>query len=454
MRGAWIAGLALLLGTVSARPAAAGVYSPSEPWVGPQALPDAFLSSRASIRGAAVELPNRLTAACWTVTTEALPGFPGLPLRLVPTLMMQAALLPEGRSYGWTVLERVGRLEAKSRQGTLSLDERIDLGAAYLRQTQYRKAIELLEPAARQQSHFMLLANLATAYELEGVLERAVSYRRLAVASWPSTYPGWQSNELSFALRAEKAHLHLTQLRLQEAQRGLGRGPEGLDALYPQVRFVGASGEYEAGRIAPAQLAELPYDARDVVMQLVLWLPFDDRLYWLLGEIFNAHNEMTAAFRVFQELVEARRTDPRSLGSGASPELRRHYLVLRPAVQAAQALEQRSLAEGDPFLMLRYSFAVQPRGISGVPVAGDLAAAVELPATLLAAAERARGGRPTPTNGAPTIAGPTAPPTPAPTAVSDWMPQWRQIGVGFAAGALVAFLVGQQLRQLRRRAPG
>jgi hypothetical protein len=60
---------------------------------------------------------------------------------------------------------------------------------------------------------------------------------------------------------------------------------------------------------------------------------------------------------------------------------------------------------------------------------------------------RARdGNRATRTNTAAT-SGDTTPSAPA---SASWEPNWRQLGVGFGAGALVTLLLGMQLRQAGR----
>ena len=65
---------------------------------------------------------------------------------------------------------------------------------------------------------------------------------------------------------------------------------ESLDNLFPRVRFVGPSGEYEPGLLAADQWTNLPADALTIVSQLVLWYPHDNRLYWLFAELLNTHS--------------------------------------------------------------------------------------------------------------------------------------------------------------------
>ena len=54
------------------------------------------------------------------------------------------------------------------------------------------------------------------------------------------------------------------------------------------VRFLTEAGNFEPGRIALAEHLKLPDDAIEIVEQLLIWMPHDQRLLWLLGEVFNA----------------------------------------------------------------------------------------------------------------------------------------------------------------------
>src|SRR5262249_9699783 len=73
-------------------------------------------------------------------------------------------------------------------------------------------------------------------------------------------------------------------------------------------RFVGESGAFEVGTLAVAEKAKLPPDALDIVQQLLVWLPDDLRLYWLLGELYNARGgtaNIEAAQLIFTDLEGA-----------------------------------------------------------------------------------------------------------------------------------------------------
>jgi hypothetical protein len=104
-----------------------------------------------------------------------------------------------------------------------------------------------------------------------------------------------------------------------------GRSPGDVDALFP-ARFIGPSGEYEAGALADAEKAKLPSNAVAIVQQLLLWFPEDTRLLWLLGELYNATGDIRVAEQVFDECVGSR--------NFKSPALREHRRIVREAVAA------------------------------------------------------------------------------------------------------------------------
>jgi tetratricopeptide (TPR) repeat protein len=179
----------------------------------------------------------------------------------------------------------------------------------------------------------MVFANLATAHQLAGRMERAVSYLQQAKDIWPQEWPRMPKAQLDWYRQAERYHLLLVMLRLRQ---GVGRTKtaDSLDSLFGgdqgPVRFLGESGQYEAGKMAKAERAKLPKEALAIVQQLVLWLPDDTRLYWLLGELYNAEGDVAAAAKVFEDCVWSRRSD--------AAELREHRKIVQEARAKAEAL--------------------------------------------------------------------------------------------------------------------
>ena len=246
---------------------------------------------------------------------------------------------------------RAAELEAHERDGWLSTLDRVDLGACYIRMGRDQDAIRVLEAGDRR--HFLVLANLATAYLGINQLDRAIAYQRQALDAWPPVWAGWTEAQLQRYRRVDRYCLSLLQLRYREQLRAGGRPVRvtTVDELFPKVRFVGPSGHYEAGGFAQASRDEIPEDAILIALQLVVWLPFDDRLYWLLGELFNASGQVQTAYDVFDELVYARRMDAR--------ELAQHRQVLRDAVLAYKAW-------GEPGRQLALLCALSPPAVGSL----------------------------------------------------------------------------------------
>lgn len=345
-------------------------------------------------------------------------------------------------------LDRVAKLTAKEKAGGLTRDDRIDLSACYLYLMKPEDAARVLEAVPQDQRNFMVLCNLATAHQQAGRLDRAAFYLRQALEGrdadgkpiWPTLWPGWGRDRLNWYRRAEKFHLLLLEGRYRESLRQPNRPWDSLDPLFPNVRFVGPSGTYEAGGIGPAQWAELPADALALVVQLVLWLPNDDRLFWLLGELLNAQGDVAAAETVLSELVRGR-------NQTGVKELFNHRKELVQARFVLDAVEKEMTPARWELLLM----AVAPRSMPAPPGIGAL--------TQDLAWQAAAYDRDNPTPKAP--AGDKQPAGPemsvgddkprGGTMPADTLPNWQHIAVSFLAGGVVSLLIGLQVREYYRR---
>jgi len=113
-------------------------------------------------------------------------------------------------------LARRDELLAKARAGGLSTEEKVDLSEYLIRLRDYEKAVELLTPvAAQERRNFMVFANLATAHQLAGRLDRALSYLQQVKDFWPREWPGLSREQLKWYERVEKYHLRLVGFRVQ-----------------------------------------------------------------------------------------------------------------------------------------------------------------------------------------------------------------------------------------------
>jgi hypothetical protein len=392
-----LAVLVLGLGMVSNAPG--GVYQPSEPLI-------------------------------WPVPADNYPRFRSI-LSDLQSLRIPAQDRPvDPQSLRARCFNQVALLEAGQRAGTLTVSDRVDLGAWYIREGKAEKAVQVLEAVPREQRNFMVLANLATAHHMADRLDRAVHYQQQVLREWPGTVVGWSPEQLRWFAWVEKHYLRMLQARHQELVRRAGKPWDTLDPIFPAVRFVGPGGQYEAGTLAPEFRDELPPDAIHVVVQLLLWLPNDDRLYWLLGELLNARGNVLLAERIMDELVYAR-------GNTRVRELQEHRRALVQVKESAAELAR-------PTTQALLLWVAAPRGMMQAPVAGPLAYecvwdAFHYYQPYLSELEGARATTPA------AEAQPTASPPPS------WLPNWRHIGVGFVAGAAVALLAQMQWRESRRR---
>lgn len=127
------------------------------------------------------------------------------------------------------------------------------------------------------------------------------------------------------------------RLRLTPAEREKAAETEAPLPLFPlpgegepraAVRFVNEKGEYQPGVIAAAEKAKLPPDAIAVVQQLLLWMPTDTRLYWLLGELYAASGDVVVASQILDDCTWGRQYGNRAV-------LMAHRQALMAAAKAA-----------------------------------------------------------------------------------------------------------------------
>src|SRR5205807_9153931 len=127
------------------------------------------------------------------------------------------------------------------------------------------KAVELLRTAQREHpNHFRIVANLGTAWQMQGDLDQAAAALQQAVRLAPGK---WQ--------RAEELQLKLVRGRQRP------RDGQAFNDLVG-VRYTGDGDKYEPGRVAASESKKLPSDALGLTQQLALWLPADSRLLWQL----------------------------------------------------------------------------------------------------------------------------------------------------------------------------
>jgi hypothetical protein len=241
--------------------------------------------------------------------------------------------------------EARNKLENLNRQRQLTVDELADLGALFVRLGEPVKAVELLRTAQREHpAHFRIVANLGTAWQLQGDLQQATFYLEQAVRLAPGKL-----------VKAEELHLKLVQLRQREPRTALD-----LDDLFG-VRFVNEAGKFEPGKLAGAERKKLPSDAAALVQQLALWLPADGRLLWQLAELANAQGDIRTAAAIMDGCVT-------EFGLHA-PELRRQRRLLR---EAADGLARNAPANAGSAKANHAGHAILFRPRSKRPLLGEL----------------------------------------------------------------------------------
>jgi tetratricopeptide (TPR) repeat protein len=342
-------------------------------------------------------------------------GVPGLNFRKLQETLIdlnqivnEAANTVQRRRY-----ELIASLATRAAPASLPVEQRLELSTYLVRLGRFRDAVNLLAPAQFQErDNFLVLSNLATAEQLDGKPLRAYDYLAAALRLWPKEWSalpearrtwlekqiGWEESDFRWYREVETYQLKLLRLRSKEALLPAGELPQNVDGIFDnaesptgKLQFVGPSGKFEAGKIAPDQQAKLPKNAIEIVEQLLIWMqpPFDYRLYWLLGELFNAEGDVSSAQKVFKEIAGkwAPKPDPNKAGS----------------------------------------FSRTP----------DLPALFKEHLEILGAQAPARE------------------PQPAPADVQQLSPRppvdWKAAGVGFGGGMVVAFLLAWQLRESRRR---
>jgi tetratricopeptide (TPR) repeat protein len=351
-------------------------------------------------------------------------------------------------------LKQLTQLEARKNEGVLGMEDRVNLSACLIRLGRYSEAEKVLEEALRlEQSdnpyRFLLLLHRAALYmELDPnnyeLQQRALRFQEEGLQNWPALLPGWNRWESLWYRRAEQFMTTLIELRLKELtsqQRGLTRQMPPPDFLFPReernparkVRFVGDSGKYEAGGIAWHQIDRLPPDALSIVLQLLLWRPNDNRLYWLYGELLNAAGRIDEAFDRLDYVKNA---------GWQNPELDSHHRILQKALRLFERLFVDKEGSGEPLrLQASILWALAPRG--GLLPPGLGGAANELGGC---AASAYAGGGGTQNVFPSSISSESSVPRTASTA----LPDWRQLAVSFITGMVVAVLCLLQWQQWRR----
>jgi hypothetical protein len=352
---------------------------------------------------------------------------------------------PEARRY-----ELIAALAERDPLPNLPQEQWLSLGDYLIRSRQYARAFQILHAvyrkSQRDRNSCLLLATLAHAEQMHGqatgdkyFYSRSRDNRSAALGMWPkkaADVPGWPNKEEKDAVPVGFARVlrdlgwqeeHLAWFEKVERYQGKllasrERDPppkpgvykplgDDLDAIFDTggkpVRFINEKGAFEVGRIAKAEKDKLPPDAVRVVQQLLLWMPDDFRLWWLLAELYNADGQYAVALAVY-DLIEASLSPQGAALLGGRPEYPKAFRERYAALKAKEKEDaDRTLAE-----------TTNKKEPPAQPLRADQKSA---PAT-----------------------------QPAASAPLPFDP--RSLGVGVIIGVIAGFLGYWQVREFRRRA--
>jgi hypothetical protein len=193
-----------------------------------------------------------------------------------------------------------------------TLGQKLDYSAVLIRRARYEDAVQFLRPLAEEQPrNFLVLTHYATAQFLapREFQRQSAFYMMKALDNWPKRWEdvkdeqksllatlGWHETDFDRYRRFEVYFDRLIKNRLKEDELLAQKKPveEVVDPIFTDdagkpIRFVNEAGAFEAGRIARTEFEKLPKgEAIEAVEQILIWMPHDQRLLWLLGEVFNA----------------------------------------------------------------------------------------------------------------------------------------------------------------------
>ena len=311
---------AILVGLVLTVPADAGIYSPNEPFL------------------------FELDADGLAKAIQYSGGYDSilLDVREVARMPQTPADPPNTRRQ-----EYLDRVKERQGKGVASLtdDELAGLTADLIRLNRNEEALNILQPLARdpRRGGFLAYAHLARARAGQGEWRDAYERQQMALTGFdfPTSFRGISRPQLVWLRHVEKDY-YLPLLAQRALEAGRGRPTErreAPDALFPSVlpprrsdnpvQFVGADSKYTAGSIAEAERQKLPPDALAIVQQLVLWFPYDARLYWLLAELYNAQGDVPTAVGIMNSCRDSM--------AYANPTMMEHRQFLRAAADAMSA---------------------------------------------------------------------------------------------------------------------
>jgi hypothetical protein len=263
-----------------------------------------------------------------------------------------------------------GRLERRIAAGlkrpNRTMPEGVALAVDLLRFGRPDEAAGVLRDQRRGYLPNVTLAHVAVAQDSRDRpgWSRAFTYLDIAGEEPPpKSLPGVSPQQLAWEVKLDRGPLMaFVKLRMADARRAeeLRRKNEKPpvedelpDQIWP-VKWVNDAGQYEPGKLAEAEKAKLPGgdfpEAIATAQQLVLWFPYDMRLYWLLGELYAAKGDFAAAKRVMDECVNTGHY------SNRKALMQHREAVTRAAEVAAAAAKADARTDETPPAAVQFSF--------------------------------------------------------------------------------------------------
>ena len=165
--------------------------------------------------------------------------------------------------------------------------------ADQMRARLYDEARATLAPLARErQPDYRIVANFAHLFAIRGEWAEAANWHEIQLElTPPSDLAGTTPEQRKWLAKLERTY-YRDWLRIHRREAG-AKTPAAEEAVFPLF-------------------AEPPPDAIAIVQQLLLWHPDDNRLFWLLAELYAREGRYREAERLFDSLVESRQQSNRT----------------------------------------------------------------------------------------------------------------------------------------------
>ncbi len=252
----------------------------------------------------------------------------------------------------YVLMETLGR---KGAADLRTLEQTLNYSAVLIRRDKGAEAVQLLLPLkSEHRKNFVVLSQYALACFLsksDDFRSRSSEAMEEAISVWPVAMNdldeeqkkflnavGWHETDFHRNREYDAYLLRLMKHRVREEARLKKKlkteevlDPIFLDDKKQPVRFTAEAGEFAVGRI---EFQKLPDNSVEIVEQLLIWMPHDQRLLWLLGEVLNARAMkfpkreqkdplIRSSYAVFAEL-----NNPLSLASYGRPQIKKNFEVL------------------------------------------------------------------------------------------------------------------------------